>query len=307
MAFTETFTVQALAPFNFDLTAQIFSSGDKQIRTYANGEFHQVLRINGNLVLVNLTSNGTVQQPKLNVEMKSNNPMTAQDKGKAEETVKFIFNLDFDLQSFYEDLKNDQTMHQITRQLYGLKNPTTPTVFESLVDSIVEQQISIKVAHTLEERLVKKFGETLTLNGNIYFAYPTPQNMAKASIEEIRNCGLSQRKAEYIQQAAQLIVDGKLDLEHLNNHKNPQQIIAELDAIRGIGVWTAELTMLRGMQKLDALPADDFGIRRVISKYFCSGKPIKTDEAREIALAWGKWKGLAAYYLIVAEIKGIKV
>ena len=307
MTFAETFTVQALAPFNFDLTAQIFSSGDKQIRTYANGEFHQVLRINGNLVLVNLTSKGTIQQPKITVELKSNNPITSQDKRKAEETIKFIFNLYFDLESFYEELKNDQTMHQITQQLYGLKNPTTPTVFESLVDSIVEQQISIKVAHTIEARLVKKFGETLTVDGNTYFAYPTPQNMAKATIEDIRQCGLSQRKAEYIQQAAQLIADGKLDLEHLKNHENPQQIIAELDAIRGIGVWTAELTMLRGMQKLDALPADDFGIRRVISKYFCGGKPIKTAEAREIALAWGKWKGLAAYYLIVAEIKGITV
>ncbi len=307
MTFTQTFTVQALAPFNFDLSAQIFSSGDKQIRNYANGEFHQVLRINGNLVLINLNSIGTIQQPKINVKLQSNKPITVQDKRNAKEIIKFIFNLDFDLESFYAELKNDHAMHQITQQLYGLKNPTTPTVFESLVDSIVEQQISIKVAHTIEERLVKKFGETLTINGNTYYAYPTPQNIAKATIEDIRQCGLSQRKAEYIQQAATLIVDGKLDLEHLKNHENPQQIIAELDAIRGIGVWTAELTMLRGMQKLDALPADDFGIRRVISKYFCGGKPIKTVEAREIALAWGKWKGLAAYYLIVAEIKGIKV
>jgi DNA-3-methyladenine glycosylase II len=100
---------------------------------------------------------------------------------------------------------------------------------------------------------------------------------------------------------------GKLDLENMKNQTDPEKIISELDEIRGIGVWTAELTMLRGMQKLDALPADDFGIRRVISKYFCAGKPIKTAEAREIAKAWGKWKGLAAFYLIIAEAKGIIV
>lgn len=307
MTFTETFTIHALPPFNFDLTAQIFSSGDKQIRTYANGKFHQVLRINGNLVLVNLTSMGTIQKPKLNIELKSNIPITLQVKREAEEAVKFIFNLDFDLQSFYEDIKNDQTMQQITRQLYGLKNPTTPTVFEALADSIVEQQISIKVAQIIEVKLAKKFGETLTLNGDSYYAYPTPQSMACASIEEIRNCGLSQRKAEYIREAAKLIAEGKLDLEHLKNNKTTEQIIAELDEIRGIGVWTAELTMLRGMQKLDALPADDFGIRRVISRYYCNGKPIKSPEAREVAKSWGTWKGLAAYYLIVAEIKGITV
>ena len=63
--------------------------------------------------------------------------------------------------------------------------------------------------------------------------------------------------------------------------------------------------MLRGMQKLDALPADDLGIRRVISRYYCGGKPIKTEEAREIAKPWGRWKGLAAFYLIIAEVKDI--
>jgi DNA-3-methyladenine glycosylase II len=307
MTFTETFTIQALAPFNFDLTAQIFANGDKQIRSYANGQFSQVLKVNGKLVLIRLTSTGTVEQPKINVELKSNNPIILQDKPKAEEAVKFIFNLDFDLQSFYEDIKNDQTMQQITKQLYGLKNPTTPTVFEALAGSIVEQQISIKVAQIIEVKLAKKFGETLTLNGDTYYAYPTPQSMACASIEEIRNCGLSQRKAEYIREAAKLIAEGKLDLEHLKNNKIPEQIIVELDEIRGIGVWTAELTMLRGMQKLDALPADDFGIRRVISRYYCGGKPIKSPEAREIAKSWGTWKGLAAYYLIVAEIKGVTV
>src|SRR5208283_5579130 len=147
----------------------------------------------------------------------------------------------------------------------------------------------------------------LSLNGETYYAYPTPQNIASSCIEEIRNCGLSQRKAEYIQGTAQLIVDGKLDLEHLKTQQNPEEIISELDEIRGIGVWTAELTMLRGMQKLDALPADDLGIRRVISRYYRDGKPIKADEAREIAKSWGRWKGLAAFYLIIAEVKDIKV
>src|SRR5208283_1655459 len=119
--------------------------------------------------------------------------------------------------SFYNEIKNDSTMTKIAQQLYGLKNPTTPTVFEALVDSIVEQQISIKVAHTIEERLIKKFGEVLTLDGETRYAYPTPQNIACNTVEEIRGCGLTLRKAEYIQEAAKLIAEGKLDLEHLKS------------------------------------------------------------------------------------------
>jgi DNA-3-methyladenine glycosylase II len=307
MAFTENFQLKALAPFSFDLCTQIFSSGDPEIRAYANGVFYQVLKINGNLVLVNLSSAGTIQEPKIKVQLKSNHPITVEDKRKAEETVVFIFNLDFDLCSFYKDVENEPVMHKIAQQLYGLKNPTTPTVFESLVDSIVEQQISIKVAHTIEQRLTKKFGEPLIIDDNTYYAYPTPKNIADASISKIQQVGLSLRKAEYIQNAAKLIAAGKLDLEKLKSNPNPDEIIAELDEIRGIGVWTAKLTMLRGMQKLDALPADDLGIRRVISRYYCGGKSIGTDEAREIAKSWGRWEGLAAYYLIIAEVKGITI
>src|SRR5665647_1612267 len=118
MTFTETFTLQPLAPFNFDLTAQIFSSGDLQIRSYANGEFRQVLEINGNLVLFKLTSNGTIQQPKIAVELKSNKPLTPKDKQTSENTIRFIFNLGFDLCSFYKDVENDSAMYHIAQQLY---------------------------------------------------------------------------------------------------------------------------------------------------------------------------------------------
>ncbi len=307
MTYTENFLLNALAPFNFDLCAQIFSNGDPEIRSYANGEFHQVLRLNRNLVLIKVGSVGTIEKPKLSVTLKSNNAITDQNKKAAEIMVKFVFNLDFDLNSFYQDIKTEPVMHRIVQQLYGLKNPTTPTVFESLVDSIVEQQISIKVAHAIEQRLAKKFGDPLTIDGVTYFSYPTQKKISAASISEVQQVGLSKRKAEYIQGAAQLVAEGKLDLEQMKNEKDPERIIAELDEIRGIGVWTAELTMLRGMQRLDALPADDLGIRRVISTYYCDGKSIKTTEARKIAEAWGRWKGLAAYYLIIAEAKSIPV
>ena len=307
MTFTETFSVQARAPFNFDLTAQIFRNGDRQIRSYRDDAFSIVLKLNDQLALTQVTSSGTIEQPHLTVTLKANKPITPGDKRKAQEAIKFFFNLDFDLCSFYGEIKNDPVMSQIAKQLYGLKNPTTPTVLESLVDSIIEQQISIKVAIALEERLVKRFGDRLELNGETYFAFPTPQTLAGASVEEIQQVGLSRRKAEYIWGAAKLIMTGKLDLEAMKSQQSPEEIIRELDEIRGIGVWTAELTMLRGMQKLDALPADDLGIRRVISRYYCGGKLIKTDEAREIAVRWGTWKGLAAFYLIIAEVKDIKV
>ncbi len=307
MTFTGNFTIKPKAPFSFGLTAGIFSEGDRQIRFYINGRFFQVIRINDKLVLANLLSKGTVDQPEICVEIKSNTALTTEDKKQAEQTINSLFSLNFALLPFYEQVKCDPVMATVTKTLLGLKNYTTPTVFEGLVYSIVEQQISLKVAYTIEARLTRKFGETLSFDDSKYFAFPTPKQLADASIQDIRQCGLSEKKAQYIWNASKLIVDGELDLEHLKNHKSAEQIIAELDEIRGIGVWTAELTMLRGMQKLDALPADDFGLKRVISKFYFNGKPIKSADAREIAERWGKWKGLAAYYLLLVDEKGINV
>jgi DNA-3-methyladenine glycosylase II len=115
------------------------------------------------------------------------------------------------------------------------------------------------------------------------------------------------KKAEYIHSIATQVADKTLDLETMKTWDATDRIINELDAIRGIGVWTAELTVLRGMRKLDAMPADDLGLRRCIAHYYCSDKKISSAEARSIAAAWGKWKGLVSYYLIIAELLEIEL
>lgn len=259
------------------------------------------------MVLARVASRGAVNEPKLQVELKSNQPVTAQTKQKANEAITYIFNLNLDLKAIYQQAQSDPVMAKITQRLCGFKYPTTATAFESLVDSIVEQQISIKIARTIEERLAQRFGDKLEIDGACYYAFPTPQSLVAASISDIRACGVSQRKAEYIYGAAKAVTDGKLDLEAMKTNPDADAIIAELDALKGIGVWTAELTIYRGMQRLDVLPADDFGIRRVLSKYYCGGKPIKAAEAREVARPWSGWQGLAAFYLLAAEANGIEV
>lgn len=307
MVYAEKTELTALPPFNFNISCEIFTDGDNQIRNYENGRFWQVIRANGKLFLAVVKSDGTVDKPKLAVELKSDHKITVDDKKTAEAAVTNIFNLDLDLKLFYEAVKDDKIMAHLTRELRGLKNPTTQTVFEAMVESIVEQQISLKVAHSLERRIIKNFGDQLNLEDEIYFAYPTPQQLASVSINEFRGCGLSFRKAEYIQGAAKLIVEGKLNLETLKTCESSEQIIRQLDRVRGVGVWTAEFTLLRGMKRLEALPADDLGLRRVISRYYCNGKVISSGEARRIAEVWGDWKGLAAYYLVVADMKNVEI
>ena len=116
-----------------------------------------------------------------------------------------------------------------------------------------------------------------------------------------RECGLSTRKGEYISKISRSIVAGDLDLESFRRYRDTDEIIREMTKIRGIGKWTAELTIIRGIHKLDAFPADDIGLQRIISRFYRGGRKISAEEAREIASEWGAWKGLAAFYLDIAE------
>jgi DNA-3-methyladenine glycosylase II len=279
----------------------IFSDGDKSIRKYENGKFWQVVRVDDKLILTTLKPLGTVDDPKVSVELRSNYKISEVDKESAKQTVSGLLNIGLDLKPFYEHAKKDAVLAHIVHRFRGLKIPTTPTVFEALIDSITEQQISLNVAHVLETKLIKAFGKTLRLDGEVYYAYPAPRELASARLGQLRRCGLSEKKAEYINEVSRLIVDGKLDLEVFKRYDDVQKIISELDKIRGIGVWTVELTIARGMRKLDVVPADDLGLRRIISHFYCGEKKISGTEARKVSEKWGRWKGLAAFYLIIAD------
>ena len=170
-------------PFDFDLSASIFSGGDPRIRSYIDGAFRQAIRICGRLVLVTVTSEGKVGSPKLQVRI-APVPVQSDVSKAAGRAVTSLFNLDLDLSPFITTVRDDAVMSVIARRLRGLKPPRTSTVFEALIDSIVEQQISLAAAHSIEKRVVRTFGDTLEIEGKTYFVFPTPGRLVDASPED---------------------------------------------------------------------------------------------------------------------------
>ena len=292
------FTLTPKPPFDFQLTAGFFSNDDDQIRKYENGRYWQTIRVNDKLILTTITSQGTIE---LTVELQSDKKITSSDKTKAIGIIKLIFNLDLDLNQFYKAMKKDKIMSELAQKLRGLKGPNNTTIFEGLVCSIIEQQISLIVAFNVQKKVTKTFGDTLKLGNEIYYSFPTAETLANAKIETLRGCGLSERKAEYIRDIARAIKDKELDLEKFKKYSDPEQVINELTKVRGIGVWTTELTMLRSMQRFDVVPADDLGLKRYISHHYFDDKKIASSDVREIAVHWGSWKGLVAYYCLEAD------
>lgn len=252
-------------------------------------------------VLIQIWSSGTVEDPCLHLELSGEQDIPAHVARWVENAVCQMLNLQEDLTPMYRELDMLPGIGDLIRDLRGLKSPTTPTVYESLVDSIIEQQISLRVAYQIEHRLIRETGIRLTFDGLTYFCYPTPDLLAKTSPDVFRGCGMTTRKSEYIRDISRQITHGAIDLESLKTIQDTEEIISRLCSIRGIGRWTAELTMLRGFHRHDAFPAADIYLRRMMGERFCDGRKITAEEARDIAEPWGRWKGLLAFYLEVAD------
>lgn len=130
-----------------------------------------------------------------------------------------------------------------------------PDLFPALIFAIIGQQISLKAARTIWERMQERFIEI------------TPENIAKQSLEEIQACGMQMTKAGYIRGVAEKIANGEFHLEGLYVLPD-KEVIKKLSSLNGIGVWTAEMLLLNCMERPDIISYGDIAIRRGIMKLY---------------------------------------
>jgi DNA-3-methyladenine glycosylase II len=293
-------------PFDFSLSAAIFATGDPDIRIFRDGVFCQALATAAGPVVAEVGSAGTPKKPELILTVSSSQPVSRAQVKETRNRISGMLGLADDLDPFYAAVAADPILTDIALQLRGVRAPTTPTVFEALADSIIEQQISLKAARSIENRLIRMTGQQIYHEGRVWYCYPEPAALAEVTDSGYRSCGMTVRKGEYIRDISRQIVNGDLDVEALREYEDTESVISEMVKLRGIGRWTAELTLLRGLHRPDAFPADDVAVRRFISRFYLGGSRISPAEARLFAERWGGYKGFAAYYLEVAELLGIR-
>jgi DNA-3-methyladenine glycosylase II len=207
--------------------------------------------------------------------------------------LRTVLNADLALEPFYRRLRRDRTLRPIVNSLIGLKPFRPPDIFQMLVIAISEQQISMTAAYNIRERLLNSFGTTA---GKLT-AFPRPRDIAALEVDELRACGLSRRKAEYLIDLAQKVSAGEIDIDSWDDMPD-DELIELLRSYRGIGEWTAEYMLVRGLGRTDAVPASDLGVRRVVGHYLADGKDLSPREVREILKPWAPWRGLTAFYLL---------
>lgn len=156
--------------------------------------------------------------------------------------------------------------------------------FEALARSIVGQQISVKAASAIWERLIGAAGTV------------TPSRIVAMQMRQLRAIGLSQRKAEYVLDLGHHFVAGTLDQAQWPA-QDDEEVINALTQVRGIGRWTAEMFLMFCLLRPNVLPLDDLGLRRAVSRHYRNGRAVSNQAIERIAMQWVPWRSAATWYL----------
>ncbi|MGE0082252.1 MAG: DNA-3-methyladenine glycosylase [Thiohalomonadaceae bacterium] len=199
-----------------------------------------------------------------------------------------------DLQPFYALAAKDRRLGPLVARYRGLKPPRFPTVFEALVNGIACQQISLHVGITLLNRLAERFGA----QGNDSPAFPVPGQLAGRNVSELRALGFSRQKARALIELAGAVVDGRVDLGALEGLDNAAAL-RQLLALRGVGRWTAEYVLLRGLGRVDVFPGDDVGARQRLARWLGREEPFDYAAVERVTRAWRPYAGLVYFHLLL--------
>lgn len=180
--------------------------------------------------------------------------------------------------------KKDPTMARIMREHPKVFLTPRGEPFFTLARAIVGQQISVKAAQSVWNRLVECVGVV------------TPEKVLAKERKLLRACGLSDRKTEYIADLAQHFASGAIHM-HRWPQMSDEEIIAELVEVRGIGRWTAEMFLMFNLLRPDVFPLDDLGLQKGICVAYFKGRKVSLRTMRRLGEGWRPWRSVATWYL----------
>lgn len=284
------FEISTPKEFNFDQLLRFLSRNEKEcLHTLRDREIFKVISNENKLILFSITFDSCLQ-------------ISIHSEDKSQKNVDLVkkytsdwFDLESDLRLFYEIAQNDSVLASICEKFYGLRMIGMPDLFESLIWSIIGQQINLNFAYSLKERLVHNFGQKIIHNEISFYALPTPERLAILNIEDFQPLQFSRSKAQYILNVSREFAKGNLSQEALKK-LSFEEVKERLIKIKGIGNWTANYSMMKSMKNYDAFPVEDVGLHNAVkTQYGLTAKP-SISELNQMAEKWKGWRGYATFY-----------
>jgi DNA-3-methyladenine glycosylase II len=201
-----------------------------------------------------------------------------------------------DARPFYRAFRGDALLSGALRHSRGLRIAGTASLWEAAVTAVLSQQVNLAFAYDVRRELALAFGRRARFGGDTYVAFPSPSRVARESERALRGFRLSRAKAGAIARLARAFSEGEISEEEIAALPD-QAAIERLTAIKGVGRWTAEIALLRGLGRADVFPGGDLGVVKYLAMELLGHRARVTEaRMRRFAERWRPYRGLALVY-----------
>ncbi len=209
--------------------------------------------------------------------------------------IRRLFDLDAHPELIAQTLSRDPRLAPLVSARPGLRVPGALDGFELALRAVLGQQVTVKAATTLFGRFARAYGESAQtpFAGLLYYA-PQAARIAQASLQEIIDLGLTQRRAQTVLDMAHAVADGQLDLD---GGARIEASLERFEQIAGIGPWTAQYVAMRALRDPDGFPHSDLGVMKALGLV----RPAQVIAAAE---PWRPWRAYAALHLWLGLASG---
>ncbi len=215
---------------------------------------------------------------------------------EAMQRARFMFGVDDALTTCYAALSSDPLMGRLINAFHGLRMVRAPDLYEALLIAIVGQQVSVASAQALRRRLMDGLGSAVEIAGTRWPMLPPAEALAEATPERLRDLGMSRQKAVYLREMGRRTADGDLRAESFHGLSD-EEATARLVDCPGIGRWTAEVALMRGLGRMDAFPAGDIGLQNAVQRLLHLDARPAEKALRALGERWAGWRSYATLYL----------
>lgn len=280
--------------FSLAHTTARFARFPDPVNVVADGEFARLVPAGESLALVRVTQVGPPSRAKLRVRVEGASGAPA--GAAALRLLERVLGAGADLRPFQRALGADPLLGESLRALRGLRVAGAFSLFEALVGAVLTQQVNLAFAFSIRAELARAFGESARRGGREWLAFPSAERVARESEATLRSFRMTAAKAGTIARLARACASGELS-ESVLEPLADEEAIAALVRWKGVGRWTAEIALLRGLGRLDVFPAGDLAVvKRLSRKWRASDSPASETEMRVFSERWRPWRSLALVY-----------
>jgi DNA-3-methyladenine glycosylase II len=295
------FSLDVVPPFRLDLTAwALRRRPDNLVDQWDGRVYRRVLMLDGAPLTVAVTQPGGPDDARLQVGM-TGGRVSAATRPAVAAALERLLGLGVDLAGFYRLAAGDERLGPLAERFRGLKPPRFPTVFETLVNAIACQQVTLTLGIRLLNRLAATYGPVAAGAPTAPLALPGPERVAALELDALHSLAFSRQKASALHDLARAVVEERLNLEGLAM-LDDQTALAELCALRGVGRWTAEYVLLRGLGRLHVFPGDDVGARNNLRRWLGLPELLDYQGVRGVVAPWEPYAGLVYLHLLLDRL-----